>query len=66
MKGKASIALQLKEVCVYNRDVGNESAGMGDKRRTGLENQYMDVKTMECYQFMMYILLDWQKWHPNL
>lgn len=65
MKKKASIALQLKR-CIYNWDVRNESAGMWDRRRTGLEDQYMELKTVECRKYMMYILSCWQERHVNL
>lgn len=60
MKEKASTALQLKR-CIYSKDIRNESPGMGDKGRTGLEDQYMELRTVECYKYVMYILSYWQE-----
>lgn len=65
-EGKGKLRFTIKEVCLCNWDVRNESAGMGDWGRTGLEDQYMELKTVECYKCMMYILSCWQEWHANL
>lgn len=34
---------------------------MADKGRTGLEDHYMELNTVECYKCMMYFLSYWQE-----